>query len=176
MNAHFQHWDAFDLCDRNRARTFSDLAKVAVGMLSRLPPEARLHMVSGPISTGGRGSLQENRRVLGAIIEGLHRQGLPVYSQMPYEDKLVEFAAIWRRRPGNSGYCWPILHEFYEHVFSSGRISTLHFIPGYETSTGAKWEHDECDRWGIQRVYLSQGYCDQALLAAQRAPTFARTA
>ncbi len=163
MNAiHFKHWSGIDKVMLGHAGNFQDLARLAMSIIRRIPVD--IEMVSGPISTGGVGTIDGNRKVFEAVIEILILEdGLNVFSQMPFEDKMVEFYKKWHAENPLEKYCMPILHDFYEPVFSSGRVKALHFIDGWESSFGAKWEHGNCSKWGIKRKYLSRELSQRAL-------------
>jgi hypothetical protein len=154
MDIHQKYWTDADRKAFIEAKSFKDLAALTVAMLERRPHS--FHMVSGPISTGGVGTRSGNQHVFAAVIERISaRDGLPVFSQIPFEDKILELKNAWfEKNPGES-YCMPVLLDFYEPIFKSGKIAALHFIHGYESSRGAVWEHDGCDEWKIERRYLS---------------------
>lgn len=153
MHLHFRNWSDADKEALATVRSFKEMAVIALGIMMRNGGE--FHMVSGPISTGGVGSIEGNRRVFMRVIEHLiSEEGLPVWSQMPFQDKMVDLYKIWHAENPNESYCMPILLDFYEPVFSSGFVKVLHFIHGYESSFGARWEHQGCERWGIERRYL----------------------
>ncbi len=159
---HYRHWNPRDHDALKDAKSFVDLAAIALDILRRTPGKAE--MVSGPISTGGVGTIQGNRKVFEGVIEILigesHRN---IFSQMPFEDKMVELYLEWHRQNPAEEYCTPILNDFYEKVFLSGKVSALHFIHGWESSFGARWEHGNCDRWGIEKRYLPQELSVRAL-------------
>jgi hypothetical protein len=57
----------------------------------------------------------------------------------------------------------PILETFYHTMFSSGRIRKVYFIHGWESSFGARWEHDLCEKLKIEKIYLSPELSQKAL-------------
>ena len=169
---HYKFWRDSEkeilLKQLSEARTFKELASVAVTVLNHLPPDLKVHMVSGPISTGGVGTIEGNRKIFEGVIEILVENcRIDVFSQMPFEDKMVELYKEWHAEHLKEKYCLPILHNFYEPIFSSGRIIALNFIPDWESSFGAQWEYENCDRWRIQRVMLSQKILDMVLFRLQ---------
>jgi hypothetical protein len=162
IELHFNHWIQADRIALGKVRTFKDLAELAISILARIP--GHVEMVSGPISTGGVGSIDGNRKVFERAIEILVNESkVNIFSQMPFEDKMVEFYKAWHAEHPEEKYCTPILDEFYEPIFSSGKVAVLHFINGWESSFGAKWEHDSCSRWNIMRKYLSPELSQRAL-------------
>src|SRR3989344_9432065 len=79
---------------------------------------------------------------------------LNLFRQLPFQGVMIRLGTSWK----GQGYCMPLLTEFYQPVFESGYIKTVHFIPGWEKSFGAKWEHEQCGRLGIERIYLPEDF------------------
>lgn len=154
MSIHTKHWTDKDIKALKKVKTFSQLADAALEIMKRHPHG--VHMVSGPISTGGVGNREGNQKVFAGVIERIaENQDLSVFSQIPFEDKIVELKKAWAAQNPDADYCMPILTDFYEKIFSSGKVAKLHFIHSYESSQGAVWEHDNCVRWKIEKTYLS---------------------
>lgn len=129
------------------------LREIALSVIDGMPPD--IHMVSGPMTTGGLGTIPENLAVLYRTVEWLgEHENLNIFSQFPFEEAMIAYHAVWAKtcRPGD--YCWPILHDFYAYLFATRKIKKIHFIHGYRQSTGANWEHEQCDLWGIEKRYL----------------------
>ena len=159
---HFNHWTRVDRMMLRRAGTFRDMSDLALNIMHRMPES--IEMVSGPISTGGVGNIPGNRKVFERAIELLVGENrLNIFSQMPFEDKMVEFYLAWHATHPKEKYCTPILTDFYERIFSTGKVKIIHFIHGWESSYGASWEHENCDRWKIRRFYLSEMFSRRAL-------------
>lgn len=158
------HMQLAALCED--ADTFGKMAQVMLAELAKFPEGAEIGMAFGPITTGGRGSPEENLRVFEAVIARLRREGRLVFSQMPYEPQLFKLTAAWRQSaPGNSNaYCWPVLKETYLPLFESNRISLAWFIPGWESSQGAAWEREVLMRRDTRIVDLSPSWVEGALL------------
>jgi hypothetical protein len=104
-------------------------------------------IVCGPITSGGTGEERLNLDIIIASIRGLSRRGIPVFSQLPYEFGIRPLARAWKEG-GNDGYCWPILHEFFAPIFQTGAFSHAWFVPGWEGSTGSRWEREELGKLG----------------------------
>ena len=121
-----------------QADTFEALAEIAAKNLNG----RGLSMVCGPITTGGTGNQTYNFEVFNATIRGLLRRGKQLFNQVPYEFGLRRLAYKWEAED-NSGYCMPILTVFYARVFESGAVTEGWFIPGWESSFGARWERDK---------------------------------
>ena len=159
---HFKHWNADDYDNLNKAKSFVDLATIALDIVFRIPE--KVEMVSGPISTGGVGTIPGNRKVFEGVIEILvFESNLNIFSQMPFEDKMVKLYLEWHAKNPTEKYCKPILDEFYDRLFFSGRVSKLHFIHDWQSSFGATWEHDNCNTWKIERNYLPKELTTRAL-------------
>jgi hypothetical protein len=116
-------------------------------------------LVSGPITTGGLGSKDENLLLFGHTIDRL-RQTYKLFDQRPFEHAIHRLRVNWVAA-GNAGYCDPILHVFYRRVIHSGLIGYAFFIPGWESSVGARWEHDELRKAGARIEYLSASWFSQ---------------
>jgi hypothetical protein len=134
------------------ADTFESLAEIGLAQLRILGPNSEI--VCGPISTGGLGDAVKNFQVFNATISALTRLGYKIFNQAPYESGLGKLRQKWEQA-GNTGYCTPILTEFYLKLFETGLITVGHFIPGWESSFGATWEHDEMQRLGVKINYLT---------------------
>ena len=105
-------------------------------------------LVSGPISTGGAGSLEKNLELFAEAIAHLEMHGENVFDQLPFENKITEFSKDYK------GYYMPILEDFFLPLFKSGKIAKIWFMPGWETSTGAKWEYEQAEKLGIKKVLI----------------------
>ena len=69
---------------------------------------------------------------------------------MPFETPMQKF-----KKEVIDGYDERILFNFYQPIFKSGKINKLRFIPDWESSTGAKWEHDDqAKKWNIETIDL----------------------
>jgi len=152
---HYKYWTSEDVVALARAGTsLQAMLDVALNVLSRMPPE--VHFVAGRLTSGG-GSTEDNFFVFRRTIEYLHKhEELNIFSQMPFEIGMIAFHKQWIMEHGESEYCWPILFEFYQKLFATKRFVKFHFIHGYRESTGASWEHEQCDVHGIARRYLSR--------------------
>lgn len=159
---HLRHWLPADLAalvqlGSSRTTEFSDVGRLGASIVTRHP--GLLHMVSGPITSGltmGREhSREDNLKVFGAVIERLADiEGLDMFSQMPFEDILGVLDGRWKASNPAADYCRPLLDGFYRPVFETGLIDTMHFMHGYETSKGARWEFEVCAELGIKTRLL----------------------
>ncbi|MDE2010855.1 MAG: hypothetical protein KGI61_01550 [Patescibacteria group bacterium] len=159
---HFRSWTESDMNAVNSAESFEQLGEIAVHLLWRFPPY--LHMSSGPMTTGGVGSLEGNLLVHKAIIELLYDEiGLQMWSQLPFEDRMAVLSREWHRNHPQEMYCMPLLEGFYTRVFSTRRIVSLQMIYGWQTSRGATWEADQCRKLGIRVNELPVEFTERAM-------------
>ncbi len=135
-----------------RAPNFADLTELALADVQ--PLNGKAEMVCGPITTGGYGNCVVNLLVFNHAIEVLQLAGRPMFSQMPYEAGLADLEHDWRLRHPGQEYCHPILDEFYARFLLPEYFKRLWFLPNWQTSTGAKWEHEHAVRYGIERRYI----------------------
>ena len=159
------------------APSFEELAKIACDKI--IAGGRPLAMVCGPISTGGAGHQMWNFEIFNAAVAGLQGLGIGLFDQTPYEFGLRRLANAWHDA-GNTGYCMPILDIFYRQVFECGFITQAYFLPGWTSSTGAKWERAHFDAahipvfdldFHIVEAFLKQKYGSEhvvMLMAALR--------
>lgn len=133
-----------------KARNLSELLSVAYEILDSMP--APVSLVSGPITTGGRGSVAENLKIMEETIRSLESSGEHIFNQIPFETKVAELASR------HDGYFMPVLEEFFLPIFKSGKIAKIFFMSGWDSSTGARWEYEQAGKLGIERASLSA--CD----------------
>jgi hypothetical protein len=69
---------------------------------------------------------------------------------MPFEDQMQNL----KKKFSTEKVVNDILNDFYLPIFKSGVISAFYFMPNWQTSFGAKWEHEEAKKLGIEIVYL----------------------
>ena len=142
---------------------FEQLASVGISHLkSNLGTET--HIVSGPISPGGQGNKKSNLARLKWTTDALSRQ-FTMFDHLPFEDKIAEFVARWRRA-GGKDYCWDIMDIFYARLFESGYIIQVHFMPDWQSSTGARHERKMCQELGIRIVEIPQSFYSTVPLRA----------
>lgn len=149
------YWKKQDLKGLKKARTFKQLAKVAIRVLRRMPQP--IIQVCGPITTGGAGTVKGNIRIFQGVIKELQRSGKIVFNQISFEEPLwrimKEFPRQWGK-PNKKDL--QLLEEFYGTIFRSGLLKELHFIEWWESSFGACWEHYEGGRLGLKIVFLEK--------------------
>jgi hypothetical protein len=134
--------------EKSKTESFSSLSDKA---LEDLKDMGRAAIVCGPITTGGYDSVKDNIKVFETAINLLKSRGLKVFNQVPYEPLLWKLKDRWKKA-GNTGYCTPILTDFYLPLYRSGHIYKAYFLPGWESSFGAKWERKELKALGIEII------------------------
>lgn len=146
----------------NKTDSFDELVIIALEELRKFRHGSEI--VCGPISTGGRGSVEANFQVFSATIARLKQEGRPIFSQVPYEERIF-FRNRWRAEdPARANeYHMPILEDFYLPLISSGLIKKCWFIPGWESSFGARWEREHLIQYGADICDLTDDWIDQAL-------------
>ena len=142
------HWEENDEIELLKAQTFEDLAAIAMRVLKRMPKP--IMQICGPITTGGKGSLTKNLDALEEAIEQQTKSGHHVFNQLPFQGAMFRIL----KTPYYKGHEDHLLTTFYRSIFGSGLIDTLCFLPGWESSYGASWEHQEAQRLGIKIVNL----------------------
>lgn len=127
---------------------FEDLAQIAISVLSRMKEAGHeIVQICGPYTTGGLGSPELNGKRFEEARKAAESRGFIVFDQMPFEDAIKRIVTSYNLPPGE--YCQDILDVFYRRIFESGYISKFLFIPGWESSKGARWEHEEAEKIGI---------------------------
>lgn len=117
-----------------------------------------IHFASGPVSTGGAGNKEENlHRLAHASRKLTEMYGFVMFDHPIWEDRIKVLAARWEAKPGNSGYCWPIMKDFYRRLFNQKalKVQGLWLLPEWGTSTGARDEKEVCVKNNIPINYLA---------------------
>lgn len=144
------------------ADSFSALS--ALALMELRGKGADFVIVCGPITTGGRGSVEENVRAIRLVIDYLGSYfEEKVFDQLPYEATLWSLKDEWEAQECNSGYCLPILEEFYLPIYQSGLIVRAYFLPGWESSFGACWEREQLMKLPIAIIDFPEENFDQLL-------------
>ncbi len=145
-------WTMEDRRYAKEATCYRDLSAVGLRVLERTDrsdPYLPLTIVCGPISTGGLGSKEKNIARFSDTIAALKETGLKVFDQIPFEEHIWRIGAL----PGNNAES-ELLSGFYLPLFESGLIKMAYFIPSWESSGGASWEHGQMERLGIKTIHI----------------------
>jgi len=120
-------------------------ASDALVAVSKMPKPVILF--SGPISTGGFGSVADNIECLLSFISESSKRGISVFNQIVYEKRLD---CILK---DHKDYDYPLLNYFYKPILESGKINGLVFLPLWQSSIGSTWEHNFATSIGIPIFY-----------------------
>ncbi len=144
-----KYWTKEDWENLEKVELVGDLYIIAQSIIFRMPKP--FVQVCGPIATGGLNSIKANLNAFNETIKKLQSQGLNIFDQMPFEEPMQKLKKkiISEGEAVNS-----ILTDFYYPIFKSGLISAFYFMPGWQTSFGAKCEHKKAKELGIKIVYL----------------------
>jgi hypothetical protein len=138
------------------SNTYEELLTIAMDILSNMPRP--IVMVCGPISTGGAGNITENLKNYELTIKKLADDGHHVFNQMPFEKSIQTL----RKKYGSDAreQNQIILDKFYLAIYSSGLISKMFFMHGWESSHGAKWERSIAQEKKIEIIDLPKEFLD----------------
>lgn len=141
----------------NKTQTFAELSLIAVAELRKFKDGAEI--LCGPITTGGRGNVEENLQVFATTIHTLQQQGRSIFNQMPYEERIFYLTRCWKEQNPSvaAEYHTPILDGFYAPLFKTGIIRRGLFLPGWKSSRGARWERQQFFELGIEVQDLYEG-------------------
>lgn len=142
-----KYWTPADQEKLELARTYADLYLVAEGILKRM--HQPVGQICGPISTGGSGSRAENLARLESVIIGLQEHGLELFDQIPFQVQMEKIGT-----QNTKADELELLESFYLPMFENKLVQTLYFLPGWESSYGARWEYEQGKRLGMHMVYL----------------------
>ena len=151
------HWTKEHIAALSEAQSFGDLAKVAITVLDSMPQP--IGMVSGPISTGGAGSIAANLEKLNRAIDKLHAEGKNIFSTFPAQDHIFRAAGA-REDTWTPELNQQLLDEFFLPLISHGAVKTFYFLPDWQSSHGATWEHEQAPKWGVKRIYLPDDFAE----------------
>lgn len=143
-----KYWEREHFDRLETSLTYKELFVVAKDVLQRMPPPVA--QVCGPISTGGAGSVEKNLKRFEEAIAILQQQSIEIFNQVPFE---IPMQQIKSAREFDS-YDDTLLNDFYLLIFESKLVHKLYFLPDWESSVGAKWEHEQALRLGLSIEYM----------------------
>ncbi len=143
------YWTEFEIVALRGVNDFHRMADVGLLLLERMQraDDRPIVQICGPMSTGGKGSLAANMAFFKKTVRVAIEQGAHVFDQTPFEESIVRLAV---EHDARREYCKDILHIFYKRLFQSGRMEGLLFLPDWQSSVGAQWEHEEAQRIGLR--------------------------
>jgi len=145
-----KYWTQEHFDKLGKALTYKDLFMIAEDVLKKM--SSPVAEVCGPISTGGVGSVEENLKRFGRAIADLQQQGIEVFDQLPFEISVQRI----RSSREYDDYDYLLLTDFYLPIFESRLIHKLYFLADWESSVGARWEHEQALRFGLEIEYMKK--------------------
>lgn len=131
------------------AKSFHELLEIGMTLAKRLPPP--VIQLSGPMTTGGLGTLELNVQFMRTATQSLIDQGHAVFDILVFHDTIMRLLAM-RDDPS---YPYELMEIFFRGMFASGHIHAVYFLPGWETSVGSRWERDCVTQLGLAIVDLT---------------------
>lgn len=132
-----------------KAKTIDELLLIAYYILIGMPKP--IGMVCGPISTGGTGDRKTNIAAIRSTADRLQRAGKSIFDQTIFDKA---FARLETQRAQENPY-W-LLENFYRQLFTNRFITTLYFLPTWQSSLGARWEHNEGKRLWLKTIHVRE--------------------
>lgn len=159
-------------CDKKSlkgCKTYVSIRKIAEKNLRKVYEKYTLGknkpailQICGPISTGGAGNVKDNLALFEKAVRKINKLGYYVFNQIPYEDAMgcVKKAKekIRKKSGGKKAYDNHLLEDFYRPIMESGMIAVVVFLPGWQSSTGAKWEYDVAKKQKLVRLELRKDW------------------
>lgn len=88
------HWTEIETEALSRIGSFEEMVPVGIAILKRMQKLGRpIVQICGPMSTGGRGSLQANMAYFRGAQRVAIRNGWTVFDQTPYQDSMIRLGA-----------------------------------------------------------------------------------
>lgn len=146
------------------AETFTSLLQIAMKSITTARKKykgAKVIELCAPISSGGKGSVEANLAEMNKAIKMLKKLNYILFSQMPYEEKIGELKKEQEKKTKRKlAYNMNVLLDFYEPLFEKGYTDMLIFLPGWESSIGASWEHTKGKILGIKTRQLKDNWAE----------------
>lgn len=138
------------------AQSFHELLTIGIDLAKRLTPPAI--QLSGPMTTGGLGTLESNVEFMRTATQSLIDQGHAVFDILIFHNTIMRLLAM-RDDPG---YPYDLMEIFFRGMFASGHIHAVYFLPGWESSVGSRWERECVTQLGLAIVDLKLEEISQA--------------
>ena len=136
------------------AKTYGGLAPIALDILGSMPNP--IGQVCGPLTSGGKGSIEANLKVFDQTIRKLQGNGKIIFNQLPFEKTLEKLWTNDARAYEEKNM--DLLENFYAPIFESGKVKTSYFIYDWKNSFGATWEHKKVTSLGLNIEYLPENF------------------
>jgi hypothetical protein len=143
-----QYWTDDDFLYLDTTKSIREVCDFALQIIDRMPDDVA--QVCGPITSGGKGSIEANLEYLNFSIQEAQKKGLHIFDQMPFEQTLHRIL----REQTDAENKESILFDFYEPLFESKKIKKLYFVPDWESSHGANWEYKKAKELGMEIGFL----------------------
>lgn len=152
----YPHWKQKEIEKIRDTSTIEEILELSLGALRRIP--SPVGMVCGPVSTGGLGSIEKNIQSLDEAITNFELHKIHVFDQSVLESGIRRLRRAFseKERLSEKQVNLRILTELYLPILESGLVQTLYFLPDWETSFGARWEHEHAKRLRLNIVYLTE--------------------
>lgn len=141
-----KYWTPKDMEELEKVETYEKMFLIALRILERMPQP--ITQICGPITTGGNSSKEENVKEFNKAIFFFSERGEMVFDQIPFQNTME------RLSKEVNGYDERILIKFYLPLFQSGKVKTFKFLPGWQSSKGAKWEHKTIKQLKYKIIHL----------------------
>lgn len=135
-----------------QATTFSELTDIAFRIIERM--QKPIVQVCGPMTTGGEGDIEKNFAAFKQTVAHLRTNGCNVLDQVPFDEAIQRIINSRKKQ----GYPYDLLEEFCLPIFESEHVTTLYFLPGWQSSTGTSWEHEQAQRLEITIIYMPENW------------------
>ena len=145
-----KYWTQTELVELKNTKSYPELAQLAIRIILKMPTP-RIE-ICGPLSTGGKGSFEENVKEFDNAIMYFSQKGDHVFDQMFFESKIAVFCKEC------IGYDERILDEFYFPIFESNLIEEFRFLPNFSGSHGATGENDKLIELKRNIIYLKEDW------------------
>ena len=148
------YWEDNHLVLMKNATNYEALSLIALDIFKNMP--SPICQVCGPISSGGEGSIEENLKIFKKTISRLVKEGHTIFDQTYFEKPMSIIRSTYDCSEEERNDI--LLNEFYKPVFESGFVKKTFFMHGWESSQGARWEHNLIIKLGIEKIYLPQDF------------------
>ena len=141
MKAKISYYAVDDLVDISNARTLTELVRIALIVLFRMP--SPIYWVAGPITSGSRTS-KENRCRLHDTILFFKIGKITTLNYLPLQKQAVkilrqEFGDRKLSKMEDYGLQERLRDELYVPIFRSGKIDALCIMPESKMSLNVQW-------------------------------------
>lgn len=138
----------------SECKDYEEMVTVALEIQQDMPKP--LAQVCGPVSTGGKGSIEKNLQILENAMYKLILQGINIFDQASFEEPMQKIRQESDETLNESNL--ELLEKFYKPLFESGLITIFYFLSDWQSSYGATWERKQTERLGIEIIDLPEDF------------------